>query len=123
MREFMLPAEREKCRHIAAIFNPYFESYEEHYIVEAGKYGFVFLNWYSERDSDYGSFDHCNTFTESKDLFEGVWDEYLSHEIFIFAQKMDLLELEDEEILERMSSNEREALLSKKEEFTALAGL
>lgn len=59
---------------------------EDILLVDAGRYGFVKLQRYTP---SYG-FEELNTYTDSYSLFEGLWEEWLSLNVFLLARKMQL---------------------------------
>lgn len=64
--------ERRKCKPVIDDFEKFFVYDKEDCIVavDAGGYGFVLLQYY-KRGSD---FENCNTYTDSKELFDNLWD-------------------------------------------------
>ncbi len=70
-QEYITEEEKVKCRKIMEVYK---ELYEESdlLVLDAGRYGFVKLQYYRESDG----FENVKTYTESRILFEDLWDEW-----------------------------------------------
>ncbi len=61
---------------------------EDMLVVNAGRYGFVKLQCYTP---SYG-FEELDTYTDSRSLFEGLGDEWLSLNLFLIAMEPQIIE-------------------------------
>ncbi len=72
---YITEEEREKCRRVIDAFAELYKmENEDILVVDAGRYGFVKMQCYVP---SYG-FEEFDTYTDSRSLFEGLWDEWLS---------------------------------------------
>ena len=84
---YITEEEREKCRKVIDAFAELYEIEDEDILlVDAGRYGFVKLQCYTP---SYG-FEELDTYTDSNSLFEGLWDEWFSLNVFLLAREMQL---------------------------------
>ena len=82
---YITEKEREMCYKVIDAFAELYEIEDEDILlVDAGRYGFVKLQCYTP---SYG-FEELDTYTDSKSLFEGLWDEWLNLNMFLLAREM-----------------------------------
>ena len=87
IKVYITEEEREKCRRVIDAFAELYEMEDEDIlIIDAGRYGFVKLQCYTP---SYG-FEELDTYTDSHSLFEGLWEEWLSLNVFMLASEMQL---------------------------------
>ncbi len=110
--------EREKCRKVA---EAYAELYEEDDIVvlDAGKYGFVKLQYYKPSVG----FDGVDTFTDSRKLFDDLWEEWRNTQLLMVAKGTSMAEMDYEEMFQGMPAEKQKELLEKKNYFAKKAGI
>ena len=65
---YITDSEREKCRKVADAFAELYEI-ENILVVDAGRYGFVKLQYYRPPQG----FEDAITFTDSRSMFENLW--------------------------------------------------
>ena len=65
---YITDSEREKCRKVADAFAELYEI-ENILVVDAGRYGFVKLQYYRPPQG----FEDAITFTDSQSMFENLW--------------------------------------------------
>ena len=70
--KYITDDEREKCRKVADAFAELYEI-ENILVVDAGRYGFVKLQYYRPPQG----FEDAITFTDSRSMFENLWEEWL----------------------------------------------
>lgn len=73
--------EQEKCRKVAEAFKELYER-EDIIVLDAGKYGYVKLQYYKE---PYG-FDDVFTYTDSRELFDDLWNEWFNGRLLEYAR-------------------------------------
>ncbi len=55
-------------------------------VLDAGRYGFVELKYYKLLHG----FEEDETFTDSKELFEALWQEWFNTKLYLIAREMQL---------------------------------
>ena len=87
---YITEEEREKCRKVIDVFEELYEIEDEDILlVDVGRYGFVKLQCYT---ASHG-FEELDTYTDSNSLFEGLWEEWLSLNVFLLAREMQLADV------------------------------
>lgn len=117
---YITEEEREKCRKVIDAFAELYEMEDEDMlVVDAGRYGFVKLQCYTP---SYG-FEELDTYTDSHSLFEGLWDEWLSLNLFLIAMKMQLDDIVGEEVFNILPKEKQSELIGRKADFAQKAGI
>ena len=75
--KYITDDEKEKCRKVADAFAELYEI-ENILVVDAGRYGFVKLQYYKPPQG----FEDAITFTDSKSMFENLWEEWFDTQLF-----------------------------------------
>ena len=99
--------ERKKCGKIVDAYAELIEG-EDMAVLDAGKYGFVKLRYYNPKEG----FDTVKTFVNSEELFDDLWEEWLSVQLFSFVKGNPLIEMEYEDIFDNLPRQEQERLLN-----------
>ncbi len=73
--------ERAKCQKVADVFAELYEM-ADIVVVDVGRYGFVMLKYYTPPHG----FEEDATFTDSRALFEGLWQEWLDMKLYLIAK-------------------------------------
>lgn len=113
---FITEEERMKCQKVADAFVELYEL-EDIVVIDVGWYGFVKLQYYSK---DRG-FENDFTFTNSKNLFDDLWQEWLDTKLILRARETPMQEMDYEEIFNCLSEQEKNELLARKEKFAKAA--
>lgn len=115
---YITETERMRCQRVADTF---FELYETDNIVvlDAGRYGFVMLEYYAPKRG----FDDVYTFTNSRDLFENLWMEWLNTQLLILSKGTPMSEMDYEDIYKWLPREKQKELINKKRYFAEKAGL
>lgn len=79
--KYITDDEREKCRKVADAFAELYEI-ENILVVDAGRYGFVKLQYYRPPQG----FEDAITFTDSRSMFENLWEEWFDTQLFLLAK-------------------------------------
>lgn len=108
--------EREKCQKVADAFVELYEN-ENILVMDAGRYGFVKLQYYRLPQG----FQDVFTFTNSRDLFEDLWQEWLDTKLLLRAKDTPMQEMDYGEIFKCLSEQEQKELEEKKQEFAKVA--
>jgi hypothetical protein len=113
---YITEEERIKCRKVMEAFS---EMYEEQdiIVVEAGNYGFVRLQWLQA-----GDFETAKVYTDSKKLFEALWEVWFDYHVFMPVIGTPAMELDYEDIFRLLPEEEQEKFVKKREYFRSLCG-
>lgn len=109
---YITDGEREKCRQVVNAFAKLYEL-ADIIVVDAGKYGFVKLQYYREPQG----FELVSTFTDSRKLFDALWQDWFEEQVFQAALGTPLEELEYEEIFAQLSEEKQDKIMSEKGYF------
>ena len=117
---YITDEEREKCRRVIDAFVELYEIEDEDILlVDAGRYGFVKLQCYTQ---SYG-FEELDTYTDSHSLFEGLWEEWFSLNVFMLAREMQLADVLYEDLFNNLPKEKQSKLIGKKDYFAKKAGI
>lgn len=116
-RVYISEAERERCRRVADAYSELYEN-EDIFVMDAGRYGFVMVQYYVEQRG----FDNVYTFTNSRDLFEDLWKEWLYSELIRLAKGTPMIELDYGDIFQCLPKEKKKELMDKRMSFARKAG-
>ena len=88
-------------------------------MVDVGRYGFVMLKYYM---LPHG-FEEDATFTDSKALFEGLWQEWLDMELYLIAKGTPLMEKGYKGVFESLSNEKQSEIIGRKADFAKKADI
>ena len=115
---YITDSEREKCRKVADAFAELYEV-ENILVVDAGRYGFVKLQYYRPPQG----FEDAITFTDSWSMFENLWEEWFDTQLILLAKGTPMAEMGYSEIFECLPKEKQKELIDKKAEFVRVAGI
>ena len=84
-----------------------------------GRYGFVKLQYYSKERG----FENDFIFTNSRDLFENLWQEWRDTMLIQRAMDTSMQGRDYDEIFDCLSEQEQKELSERKNNFAAAAGI
>lgn len=115
---FITVEESMKCRKVA---DAYTELYEQDNIVvlNAGRYGYVKLQYYNPRLG----FDDTTTFTDSRTMFEDLWEEWLNSRLIYLSENTPMADMDYAEIFQCLPKEKQEELMQKKKYFAEKADI
>ena len=117
---YITEEEREKCRKVIDAFAELYEIEDEDILlVDVGRYGFVKLQCYTP---SYG-FEELDTYTDSHSLFEGLWEEWLSLNVFLLAREMQLADVLYDDLFNNLPKEKQSELIGRKDYFAKKAGI
>ena len=116
-KTYITEEEREKCRKVADAFAELEDV--DIVVVDAGRYGFVKLQYYTPPTG----FENDFTFTDSRRLFEDLWEEWLHTQIIMLAREMKIEDIDYDDIFRRLPEEKREELMGRKQHFAKAAGI
>lgn len=108
--------EREKCRKVVEAYSEFYEL-EEIFVVDAGRYGFVKLLYYTE----YNGFETMETYTDSKELFDDLWSDWLDYQLYQMLSDTIADKLNNAEIFQSLPPSIQEELMEKRRYFAERA--
>ena len=113
---YITEEERAKCKKVAEAFSELYEM-ADIVVVDVGRYGFVMLKYYMPPHG----FEEDATFTDSKVLFEGLWQEWLDMKLYFMAKGTSLMETGYKGIFESLSKEKQSELIGRKTYFARMA--
>lgn len=117
---YITEEEREKCKRVAAAYAEIYDDDEQNIIVlDAGRYGYIKLQYYNP---SYG-FSDMLVFTDSRELFEDLWEDWLNTQLFELAKGTKLMELDYEDIFACLPEQKQKELMAKKDYFAQKTGI
>ena len=117
---YITEEEREKCRKVIDVFEELYEIEDEDILlVDVGRYGFVKLQCYT---ASHG-FEELDTYTDSHSLFEGLWEEWLSLNVFLLAREMQLADVLYDDLFNNLPKEKQSELTGRKDYFAKKAGI
>ena len=116
--KYITDDEREKCRKVADAFAELYEI-ENILVVDAGRYGFVKLQYYRPPQG----FEDAITFTDSRSMFENLWEEWLDTQLFLLAKETPMEGMVYNEIFRCLPKEKQEELMNRKAVFAKTAGI
>lgn len=116
-KTYITEEEREKCRKAAGAFAELEDA--GILVVDAGRYGFVKLQYYTPP----GGFENCCTFTDSRSLFDDLWEEWLDMQLIILAGEMGITDIDYGDVFRRLAEEKRNGLMERKRRFAEAAGM
>ena len=113
---YITEEERTKCQKVADAFAELYEM-ADIVVVDVGRYGFVMLKYYTPPHG----FEEDETFTDSKALFEALWQEWIHTTLYLIAKEMQLEDILYEEIFNLLSKEKQSAIIGRKSDFAQKA--
>lgn len=117
-RNYITGAERGRCRKVAAVFHDMYR-HENLLVLDAGRYGFVKLHDYR---APFG-FGVVDTFTDSRELFEDLWKEWIYSQLISLIEGSPLADLDYGDIYEALPPRVLRRVNRKKLRLMRRAGL
>lgn len=115
---YITDEERENCQKVVDAFAELFEN-EDLTVVNAGKYGFIKLQYYRT----HMGFDNAFSFNDSRSLFNDLWEEWLDMQLLDIASDTPMMEMDYEDILKCLPPEKQQELLDMRKRFAEKAGV
>lgn len=115
---YITEEEQAKCQKVADAFAELYEM-ADIAVVDAGRYGFMMLKYYKPPHG----FEDEITFTNSVELFGGLWEEWLNTKLYLLARGTPLLEKDYKGVFESLSREKQLELIVRKANFAKVAGI
>lgn len=106
------------CRKVADAFAELYEN-EDIVVLNAGKYGFVELQYY---EPPIG-FREVMTYTDSRSLFDDLWEEWLVTQLLKWAAGTPVADMDNEDIFKCMPKEKQKELIDRRLLFAEKAGI
>ena len=116
-KTYITEEEQKKCRKVADAFSELEDM--DIVVVDVGRYGFVKLQYYTPPTG----FENDFTFTDSRRLFEDLWEEWLHTQLIMFAREMKIEDIDYDDIFRRLPEEKRDELRGRKQHFAKAAGI
>lgn len=114
---YITDEERKKCQQVIDAFAELYELTDV-VVVDAGKYGFVKLQYYREPHG----FEVMSNYKESRKLFDELWQDWFEEKVLSAVLGTPLEELEYEEIFALLPKEKQDEILDRKKYFMDKAG-
>ena len=106
-----------KCRKVADAFAELEDV--DIVVVDVGRYEFVKLQYYTPPMG----FENDFTFTDSRELFEDLWEEWLHTQIVALAREMYIQDIDYDSVFMQLPEKEKRELECRKKDFAEKAGI
>lgn len=114
---YITEEERGKCRKVADAFAELEDA--DVIVLDAGRYGFVKLQYYTPP----AGFENDVTFTDSRELFEDLWEEWLHTQLIMLAKETDMNDIAYADVFDRLPEQKKNELMGRKQHFADMAGM
>lgn len=114
---YITEEEQKKCRKVADAFRELEDV--DVVVVDVGRYGFVKLQYYTPPRG----FENDFTFTDSRKLFEDLWEEWLHTQLITLAKEMGIGDIDYDDVFKRLPEEKQKELMGKKQHFAEAAGI
>lgn len=113
-QNFITNQETEKCQKIAQTFNKFCLQMDI-LVLDTGKYGFSLMKYY-----DIDGFQCIDNYTNSSDLFNALWQEWLEEKLISLCCETPLINLDYEEMFKGLSKESQNEILETKKYFLSI---
>ena len=116
-KNYITNIEHEKCKKAAKAYAELEQ--EDIILVDVGRYGFLMLQYFQP----LSIFDDVITFTESKKMFDFLWDEWLYSQLIYIAKEMQIVDIDYDDVFDLLTTDQQQKLLSKRNYFLKKASM
>ena len=116
-KSYITLEEQKKCRKVADAFAELEDV--DIVVVDAGRYGFVKLQYYTPPTG----FENDFTFTDSRRLFDDLWEEWLHTQVIRLAGEMKIDDIDYEAVFGKLPEEKQNELMGRKQIFAETAGI
>ncbi len=116
---YITDKERIKCKKVGAAFAELCRD-EDIIILDAGRYGFVLLRDYNRCTK---RFEGIDTFVDSKQMFERLWDEWYLFKLVHLSEGTQLEGMDYDKLFIRLPRETQEVIMGMKSFFAGRAGV
>jgi len=115
---YITEEERAKCQKVADAFVELYEM-ENIVVLDVGRYGFVELKYYKPPHG----FEVDATFTDSRALFEALWQEWFDSTLYLVAKEMKLNDILYQEVFNHLPKAKQSVIIGRKADFAQKTGI
>jgi len=116
-KTYITVEEQKKCRKVADAFAELEDV--DIVVVDVGRYGFVKLQYYTPPTG----FENDFTFTDSREMFEDLWEEWLHTQIIALAKEMNIADIDYDNFFKQLPEEKQNELMGRKQIFSETAGI
>ncbi len=116
-KSYITLEEQKKCRKVADAFAELEDV--DIVVVDAGRYGFVKLQYYTPPTG----FENDFTFTDSRRLFDDLWEEWLHTQVIRLAGEMKIDDIDYDAVFGKLPEEKQNELMGRKQIFAETAGI
>lgn len=116
--KYITAEESASCQKVADAFEELYEN-EDIVVLNAGKYGFVELQYY---EFPMG-FSEVVTYTDSRSLFDDLWEEWLATQLLAWASGTPVADMDNEDIFKCLPREMQKEFMDKRLFFAEKAGI
>lgn len=117
-KRYITDEERERCKVVIDAFAELY-TLTDTIVADARRYGFVKLQYYREPHG----FEVMQTFTDSRELFDELWQDWFEEALLEQVTGTPLEELEYEEIFAQLPRDKQTEIMAKKSYFAKKSGI
>lgn len=114
-QSYITKSEITKCKKVVQAFNEFFNQ-TDIYVLDTGRYGFALLKYFN-----YDGFYSIKTYTNSDDLFNALWQEWLKEKLITLCINTPLINLDYEQMLNGLPVKQQKKISEAKEHFLSKA--
>ena len=116
-KSYITVEEQKKCRKVADAFAELEDV--DIVVIDAGRYGFVKLQYYTPPTG----FENDFTFTDSRRLFDDLWEEWLHTQVIRLAGEMKIDDIDYDAVFGKLPEEKQNELMGRKQIFAETAGI
>ena len=115
---YITDEEREKCGRVKEAFSELYEM-ENILVMDAGRFGFIVLKYYRPPEG----FEDVLTFTDSRSMFDELWEEWLNTKLFLLAKGTPMNGIGYSDIFKSLSEEKQKELTDRRKDFLQMTGI
>lgn len=114
-KKYITEEEKIKCKAVIRVFQELYDR-EDIIALVAGDYGIVVLQWYMRNRG----FEQVTTFTDYKELYKFLWNQWKEYELFRRMEGTELEEADFETMYQSLNEKNRKEFRKKRVFFWKL---
>lgn len=117
-KTYITDEESINCQKVADAFADLYEN-EDLLVLNAGRYGFVKLQYFSE----WFGFDTASIFVDSQSLFDDLWREWIYSQLLDLAKETPMADMDYGDMFKCLPKEKQKELSDKRFYFAKRAGI
>ena len=118
MEKVYTKEEHDKCKRVADAFQELHAMYGDMCVLDAGDFGFVHLRWFRD-----GCFDGNTVYTDSRELFDDLWEMWMDYVLLDSVKGSNLEEVDYDELYANLPEDKKAEYEKKRQQLLELSGL